>query len=139
MRSCINMKILESENSETLRKIFVLNIFLILGFTLVLLMGGVALAQNALLLGIADFVMALFFLALFIYLHRTGNEPFVSLCGVGMLLIFFCYLFFIGGVHATAFMWLYTFPLFSLYLLGVRKGVRTTVLSFLLLCRVSCY
>ncbi len=130
MRSCINTKILESENSETLRKIFVLNIFLFLGFTLVLLMGVVALAQNALLLGIADFFMALFFLALFIYLHRTGNEPVVSLCGVGMLLVFFCYLFFIGGVHATAFMWLYTFPLFSLYLLGMRKGARTTAFLF---------
>ena len=123
MRSSLNTKILESENSETLRKIIVLNIFLFLGFSLLLLMGGIALAQNALLLGIADFVMALLFFALFIYLHRTGNEPLVSLCGVGMLLIFFCYLFFIGGVHATAFMWLYTFPLFSLYLLGMRQGM----------------
>ena len=138
MRSCINMKILESENSETLRKIFVLDIFLFLGFTLLLLMGGIALVQNALFLGIADFVMALFFFALFIYLHRTGNEPVVSLCGVLILLFFFCYLFFIGGVHATAFMWLYTFPLFSLYLLGLRQGMWDHRSSVLFLCRVSC-
>ncbi len=129
-RSSLNTRILESEKSETLRKIIVLNIFLVLGFSLLLLMGGIALAQKALLLGSADFVMALLFFALFIYLYRTGNEPLVSLCGVVILLIFFCYLFFIGGVHATAFMWLYTFPLFSLYLLGVRQGIRTTCFLF---------
>jgi signal transduction histidine kinase/CheY-like chemotaxis protein len=130
MRSSLNRRILESEQSETLRKIIVLNIFLVLGFTLVLLMGGIALAQNALLLAGADFVMALLFLALFMYLYRTGNEPLVSLCGVLILLIFFCYLFFIGGVQSTAFMWLYTFPLFALYLLGVRQGVKTTGFLF---------
>jgi len=113
-----------------MRKIIVLNIFLFLGFMLLLLMGGVALAQNALFLGSADFVMAILFFVLFYYLHRTGNEPLVSLFGVFILFVFFCYLFFIGGVHATAFMWLYTFPLFSLYLLGIRQGIWITCFLF---------
>ncbi len=130
MRSYIYTGIREGQNSETLRKIIMLNIFLFLGFILLLLMGGIALIQNALFLGIADFVMAVLFFALLFYLHRTGNEPIVSLCGVVILLFFFCCLFFIGGVRATAFMWLYTFPLFSLYLLGLRQGTWITGFLF---------
>jgi signal transduction histidine kinase/CheY-like chemotaxis protein len=130
MRSYINGGIREGQDSETLRKIIMLDIFLFLGFILLLLMGCIALAQHALFLGIADFVIAAFFFALLFYLHRTGNEPFVSMCGVLILLFFFCYLFFIGGVHATAFMWLYTFPLFSLYLLGLRQGIWFTGFLF---------
>jgi signal transduction histidine kinase len=103
-----------------------LTIFLSLGFIFLLLMGGIALVQNAPFLAIADFIIAFLFLTLLLYLYQTGNEPIVSLFGVLILLIFFCYLFFIGGVNATAFMWLYTFPLFSLYLLGMRRGMLIT-------------
>ena len=53
--------------------------------------------------------------------HALGWEP---------LFLFFCYLFFIGGVQTTSFMWLYTFPLFSLYLLGLPRGMWTTLLLF---------
>ncbi len=70
--------------------------------------------------------MAALFLALFIYLHRTGDEATVSRFGIALNLIFFCWLFFIGGVNTTSFVWLYTFPLFSLHLLGARQGIWAT-------------
>lgn len=130
MHLYINSGIREGRDSETLRKIIMLDSFLFLGFVLLLLMGCIALFQNALLLGVVDFGMALLFSALLYYLHRTGDEPVVSLCGVLILLFFFCYLFSSGGVHATAFMWLYTFPLFSLYLLGLRQGMWSTGILF---------
>lgn len=120
----------ESHDSETLRKIIMLNIFLVLGFILLLVMGIIALIQNALLLGFADFVISAFFAALFFYLHKTGDEPTASRFGVAIALVFFCYLFIIGGVHTTAFMWLYSFPLFALYLLGLRPGIMLAGLLF---------
>ena len=121
----------ESHDSETLRKIIMLNIFLILGFILLLVMGAIALIQRALLLGFADFVISALFAALLFYLHKTGDEPTASRFGVAITLVFFCYLFVIGGVHTTAFMWLYSFPLFALYLLGLRQGI---LLAGLLFC-----
>ncbi|NOR24572.1 MAG: response regulator [Desulforhopalus sp.] len=130
MHSLLYSGIREGQNSETLRKIIMLNIFLFLGAILLLIMGGIALLQKALILGIADFVIASLLFALLFYLHRTGNEPIASRFGVTILFIFFSYLFLIGGVHNTAFMWLYTFPLFSLYLLGLRQGIWSNGLLF---------
>ncbi|MBU1567484.1 MAG: hypothetical protein KJ630_17900, partial [Proteobacteria bacterium] len=126
MRSFLYSGIREGQNSETLRKIIMLNIFLFLGAILLLAMGTIALFQKALFLGVADFVVACLLFVLLFYLHRTGDEPLASRFGVGILLLFFSYLFFLGGVHTTAFMWLYTFPLFSLYLLGLRQGMWIT-------------
>ncbi|TKB28016.1 response regulator [Desulfopila sp. IMCC35006] len=120
----------EGQDSETLRKIVMLNIFLFLGAILLLIMGIVALAQDAHLLGIADFLASSVLFAHLGYLHHTGNEPVASRFGVATLFLFFCYLFLIGGVHTTSFMWLYTFPLFSLYLLGLPRGMWTTLLLF---------
>ncbi|MGB3211577.1 MAG: response regulator [Desulforhopalus sp.] len=130
MRFFIFSGIREGQDSETLRKIIMLNIFLFLGAILLLLMGCIALIQNAFFLAIADFIIAAVLFVLLYYLHRTGNEPIASKLGVAVLLIFFSYLFFIGGVHTTAFMWLYSFPLFSLYLLGLRQGMWTICLLF---------
>lgn len=130
MHSLLYSGIREGQDSETLRKIIMLNIFLFLGAILLLIMGGIALLQKALILGIADFVIASLLFTLLFYLHRTGNEPIASRFGVAILFIFFSYLFFIGGVHNTAFMWLYTFPLFSLYLLGLRQGIWSIGLLF---------
>jgi signal transduction histidine kinase/CheY-like chemotaxis protein len=130
MHSFLYSGIREGQNSETLRKIVMLNIFLFLGAILLLLMGVIALLQKALLLGIADFVIASLLFVLLFYLRRTGNEPIASRFGVVILFLFFSYLFFLGGVNTTAFMWLYTFPLFSLYLLGLRQGIWITGLLF---------
>lgn len=130
MLSYIYNGIRECHDSETLRKVIMLNLFLVLGFLLLLIMGSIALVQNALLLGIADFFLALLFFSLLLYLHKTGDEPTASRLGVAITLFFFCYLFVIGGVHTTAFMWLYTFPLFALYLLGLRQGIWFTCSLF---------
>lgn len=94
MHSLLYCGIREGQNSETLRKTVMLNIFLFLGAILLLLMGGIALLQKAIFLGIAGLIAAsLLFLILF-YLHRTGNEPIASRFGVAILPLFFSYLFF---------------------------------------------
>jgi len=121
----------QDQDRETLGKIYMLNIFLFLGTLLLSVMGLLALLQNALLLGIADLIVACLLATLLIYLHRTGQELAVSRIGISILLFFFCYLFTIGGVKTTSFMWLYTFPLLSLYLLGIRHGIITSSLLFL--------
>ena len=130
MYSFLCTGIREGQDSETLRKIILLNIFLSLGAIILCIMGIIAMIQDAVFLGIADFITAALLFILLCYLHRTGNEPTASRFGVISLLLFFCYLFFIGGVNTTAFMWLYTFPLFSLYLLGLPRGMWTTGLLF---------
>jgi signal transduction histidine kinase/ActR/RegA family two-component response regulator len=130
MRSIFYSGARDHHGSEAIRKLLLLNTFLLLGFVALMLMGVVALMQNAKALGITDFVMSAVFFSLFYYLRRTGDEPTVSRFGVGLNLIFFSWLFFIGGVNTTSFVWLYTFPLFSLHLLGFRDGLWATGLLF---------
>ncbi len=130
MHSFFHSGIREYHDSETRRKIVLINIFLFLGFLVLLIMGTVALVQHDRPLGIIDFGMAAFFCGLYFYLRRTGKEPLVAKVGVSIILLFFCFLFFTGGVNTTAFMWLYTFPLFSLYLLGFKKGALATGILF---------
>jgi len=136
MHSFLCIGIREGQDSETLRKITMLNIFLSLGALLLMIMGSIALAQGAMLLGVADFLIAALLSLILFYLYRTGNEPIASHCGVGTLFFFFCYLFIIGGVQTTSFMWLYTYPLFSLYLLGLPRGMWSTGLLF---CFCTCW
>ena len=126
MRSIFYSGARERHGSEALRKLLLLNTFLILGFIALILMGFAGLMQNALALGLTDFAMSAVFFTLFFYLRRTGDEPTVSRFGVAINLVFFCWLFFIGGINTTSFVWLYTFPLFSLHLLGIRHGIWAT-------------
>lgn len=130
MRLFLFKGICEGCDSETLRKVVLLYVFLSLGFLLLFVMGIIAFVQQAVLLGIADFITAALVFALLLYLDKSGDELTASRVGVIGIGLFFCVLFFIGGVHATAFMWLYTFPLFSLYLLGLRQGIVTSLLLF---------
>jgi signal transduction histidine kinase/CheY-like chemotaxis protein len=130
MRSIIYSGVRDRHGREAMRKLLLLNTFLVLGFVALVLMGVIATVQGAMALGITDFIMAFIFFSLFFYLRRTGDEPTVSRIGVLLNLIFFCWLFFVGGVNTTAFVWLYTFPLFSLHLLGARQGVIATGMLF---------
>lgn len=130
MHPFLSIGMREGQDSETLRKIIMLNIFLSLGALLLFIMGIIAVAQDAILLGIVDFLITALLAIILFYLHRTGNEPVASHCGVVTLFFFFCYLFLIGGVQTTSFMWLYTYPLFSLYLLGLPRGMWSTSLLF---------
>ncbi|WP_456473540.1 response regulator [Desulfolithobacter sp.] len=134
MRFLMDCGLRKLHESESRRRSFLLNAFLILGIILLLVLGSVALAQDEPFLGLADFVMVALYTGLFFYLRRTGDDSMVARVGVITVGIFFSYLFFIGGVRTTAFMWLYTFPLFSLYLLGLRQGILATVLLFCYCC-----
>jgi signal transduction histidine kinase len=120
----------EDYDSETLRKVVLLYVFLSVGGLALIAMGVIAFVQHAVLLGLVDFVTAVLVAALLLYLYKTGDEPTASRIGVLGIGLLFSILFFIGGVNATAFMWLYTFPLISLYLLGLRQGVITALLLF---------
>ncbi|MFW2365846.1 MAG: ATP-binding protein [Desulforhopalus sp.] len=130
MRSFIYKGARSGHDSETLRKILMLNLFLMIGVIFLVIMGSIAIFQEALLLGVADFVMGAVFFSLLLYLHRSGDEPTASKIGVWSTLFFFIFLFFVGGVHSTAYMWLYSLPLFSLYLLGLNQGMFVVCLLF---------
>lgn len=112
------------------RKTVLMNSIAGLGILVLVGLGLIAFAQGATFLGIFDISVALILMVLLSYMHFSGNYIFCCYCGVAVMTCLYLYLFFTGGVNKTAFMWHYTFPLFSLFLLGARHGALSTLILF---------
>ena len=121
----------DTHDSEARRKIYLINIFVSIGITSLIVLGITAFIQHAPFLGYADLFIAFTLLFLLIYLRYSGNHVFCSYMVASLMNVFFCYLFFTGGVSSTAFMWLYTYPVLALFLLGLLRGSLATLLLFL--------
>lgn len=119
-----------SYDIETLRKICLINVITLLGILFLGALGSIAFIQQDRLLGTADFLVFGFLVGLFIYLRRTKRVDQVGKVGTVTVCLFYGFLFAYGGVSNTAYVWLFTFPLISLFLVGIRLG---SWLTFLLL------
>lgn len=108
-----------------------LNVISLVGIFFLFLLGSLALWQGVQSLAAVDF-MAAALLGGFVYLLR--NKKYLSICiycNVGLMFILFLYLLATGGVAGNAFVWCYTFPLISFFMLGARKGLLvSTIHSF---------
>ncbi len=130
-RNIIYSGVRDTHRSEIKRRIILFNLFSHVSVFFLLILASVAFLQKAHILGFVDVFIALVLLFLVWYLRTSGNQLFCSRIGAGLANLFFCYLFFTGGVNSTAFMWLYTYPILSFFLLGVRGGSLASLLLFL--------
>lgn len=121
----------DTHDSEARRKIYLINIFVSIGIISLIVLGITAFIQHTPFLGYADLFIAFTLLFLLIYLRYSGNHVFCSYMVASLMNVFFGYLFFTGGVSSTAFMWLYTYPVLALFLLGLLRGSLATLLLFL--------
>ena len=119
-----------SHEIEDLRKICLLNVILLLGILFLGLLGSIAFIQQDRLLGTADFLVLGFLVGLFTYLRRTKRIDQVGRIGTIGVCLFYAFLFAYGGVGNSAYVWVFTFPLISLFLVGIRLG---SWLTFLLM------
>lgn len=115
---------------EERRKIILMNSLFSLGIFVLVTLGIISLFQNAIFFGLLDLCVALILTGLLVYMRFSGNYIFCCYCGIAVMTCLCLYLFFTGGVGRTAFMWHYTFPLFSLFLLGARHGAVATLILF---------
>ena len=130
-RKIIFSGVRDSHSSEIKRKIILFNLFSHVAVFFLLILSVAAFYQKAHVLGSVDVFMAMVLLALVFYLRLSGNQLFCSRIAAVLVNLFFCYLFFTGGVHSTAFMWLYTYPSLVFFLLGIRDGSLVSLLLFL--------
>jgi len=115
---------------DVLRKICLLNLIIILGSFFLALLGIIAFMQDQYFLGMVDIIMLIFLICLFSFLKRTRNYHLIGLIGTITILGFYIFLIAYGGPRNTAYIWSFTYPLISLFLLGTSLG---TVLSLILL------
>ena len=107
---------------DTLRKHFLLNPIIILGIVFLTLFGILAFIQYDHLLGAADLSVALFLMYLLYYLRKSRNVNLAGTVGTLVAGVFYLFLIANGGVNRSAYMWAFTYPLITLFLLGKRLG-----------------
>ena len=128
----INSGMGEKLSLETIRRVQLLNIISLTGIVVLVPLGIVAYLQGNIPLGVLDHFTAIILISNLFYLRRSHNYQFACTFGITIAAILFFYLLITGGVNNTAHVWYYTFPLFSSFLLGSKKGaVATTILFFL--------
>ena len=115
---------------EVLRKVFLLNLIILLGGFFLALLGIIAIIQHDPVLAAVDFLVLSFLASLFIYLRIRKNHQRVGMIGTIVTGLFYFFLIAYGGVGNTAYVWAFTYPLIALFLLGKRLG---TCLSLILL------
>jgi len=113
-------------------KLMLVNLISITGLICMIPLGCVAFVEGNALLGILDFLTASALLLNLVVLRRTQHYAGACMVGTTIAGILFFFLLATGGVNNTAALWYYTFPLFSSFLMGSKKGaVATGILLFL--------
>ncbi len=102
-----------------------------IGIVFLVILGGIAVIQGGKTLAILDFSVAALLVTLLFLLRIKGYLNFCIRVGVAMMTILYLYLFTSGGIAGTAFVWSYTYPLFTCFLLGSRKGFWLSLAYFL--------
>jgi len=107
---------------EALRKIILLNLMFLLGSFFLIVLGTIEFFLQDFLLGFVNFSFFLLLLWFFFYLRKTKNHDLISIIGTTITCFFFFFLVAYGGIGNTAYMWSFTFPLISTFLLGAKRG-----------------
>lgn len=118
-------------NRDAIRSLITFNLFMFICIPILIIMGFIAFLQENLILFTLDFFMSIMFISVFIYVKKTGDINLSTNILLITILIFLFCIFYNGGVERTSFMWLFAYPHFSLYLLGMKKGFRLTFILFL--------
>jgi len=119
---------------DIVRKIKMINVISLVGIINLIPLGYSAFTKGNPWLGFFDYASALVLLANQVHLRTTGKYKWSVYSGVVCTGVLFSFLFYTGGVDHSGHLWFYTFPLFSFFLLGAKKGTITTflLLGFLL-------
>jgi two-component system sensor histidine kinase/response regulator len=133
-RNIVTGGLAEEFSVEMVRKIVMLNVMGIVGVLTMFPLSLLAFIQGDSVVGSLSFSVAFLLTANLLYLRRSGRYEFVCYVGIVMVGALFLYFFVSGRTNNTGFLWCYTFPLISSFLLGSKRGaVSASVMLFCVL------
>lgn len=112
---------------EIVRRIMFMNLVCVAAILVLIPMGLLAFFQKNTNLFIADFLVAFILAILLLNLKTCSRYRRIIIGGICAMTGLYWYLFFSGGVGGSAFVWIYTYPLFASFLLGSTGGVAATI------------
>lgn len=125
---------ISSNNSDDEnRKIFIINLFSMLGLLTVVTLGLSAYLNDNADLALALLAASLVFLSGVVYQYITGKANWSSIVSVSALFILLVYLVQSGGVNNTGPLWAYMFAPVAFYVHGLKNGGIATALFLILI------
>ncbi len=109
-----------SEMAMRMKMLFVIVLFAIFYLTV---LGLNSVLGNDLLLGVMDLSGLLLLVMTLYYLNKTKNYYRSTYFGVTVIGILFLFLLATGGASNSGHLWLFTYPLFTFFLLGSKRGI----------------
>jgi len=111
---------------ETMHRVMLLNFISVTCVIFMVPLGVVAYIQGNPTLGFSDHFVSLIIILNVLYLRGSENALFACVIGISIISLLFMYLLATGGVNNSAYVWYYTFPLASSFLLGSKNGLIAT-------------
>jgi len=115
---------------DDVRKYFTLISLMHLGITFLILLAILAFIQGNSLVALINTIMTLIVILFMKNLRKSWNVGFYSFLGSLLIGFHYIFLFVNGVVDGAAFVWIFTYPLITIFLLGYKKGL---ILSFSLI------
>lgn len=127
LRGYLHSGVVHPEDLEEVRQVLLLNLLIFFGSIFLAILGLLALLQRHYFLALADGITLAVFVSFLFLLRKKRNNKRIAFTGIILSGAFFCLLMVIGGVASTAFVWIFTYPLLSIFLLGNRTGAIATM------------
>jgi signal transduction histidine kinase/CheY-like chemotaxis protein len=108
---------------EDCRKLVLINSICLTAIIVLFLIGFMSYYRGDIAVSLLDLLAAVLLIGCLSFLRRTGKQRLPVRIGIGIMTLLFYYMFFSGGADHTGFLWYYTYPVFTLYIMEKRDGV----------------
>jgi len=128
--NCIASGLPHDYELDVLRKFLLLNIIIIIGVFFLLILSIVGIFEKNYVVVSVDVSLILFIMWLGYILRKKKSHEFVGFAGTLVTGFFYLFLIGHGGIQGSAYLWVLTYPVIALYILGKRTG---SILSMVVL------
>jgi hypothetical protein len=112
----------KKQNLEAFRRTVMLNFVLIFCVATLVILAPVAAYQGSTHVAIVDLFAAIVLASFVVLLRKTKNYSTFSVLGVFVGFSLYSYLLITGGPAMSGYVWVFTFPIISIFLLGSKSG-----------------
>lgn len=116
------LRIHKQDGNNTFYTFIVLVALVCIGITFLLMMAVLAYNQKHMLVATVNLTFATGLFGLLYLIYKFHHIQLYSEIGIFLMGCHFIFLFINGNVEGTAFVWIYTYPLAAIFLLGLKKG-----------------
>lgn len=115
---------------EDARRDGITGILAVIAITVLVGISGAMLFQGDLYVALVDFIVAMLLLVMLLVFRFTQYKSACKYLSVGLMYCLYLYLFITRAAGGTTFMWHYTFPFFTIFLIGASHGAIVSLLLF---------